>query len=133
MRSIMVVIVLLSALFTSPAGAEGWQRGARPEPLIKQGAQRLSTTEVRSMIVGKTETWGSDNSGRQAGYYAPDGMVSYKYQGKRITEKYSISGNGTVCFKSGGCHYYLRYQGKVVVVWNGKTRGTKSYRSGNRL
>ena len=60
MRSIMVVIVLLSALFTSPAGAEGWQRGARPEPLIKQGAQRLSTTEVRSMIVSLS-SWASLN------------------------------------------------------------------------
>ncbi len=125
MRSLMAGITLLIAAFATPAWAEGWERGAQHGPLIKQGAQRLSAAEVRSMIVGKTESWGSDNSGRQAGYYAPDGMLSYKYQGKNVTERYTVSGNGTVCFKSGGCHYHLRYNGKVVVVWNGKTRGAK--------
>ena len=133
MRSVILVICFLLALTTAPVLAEGWERGALPGPLIKQGAYRLSTAEVRSMIVGKTESWGSDNSGRNAGYYASDGMLSYKYQGKLVTERYTVSGNGSVCFKSGGCHYYLRYKGKVVTVWNGKTRGLKSYRSGNRL
>jgi hypothetical protein len=133
MRLLVAGIVFLIAAFSMPAWAESWERGALPGPLIKQGAKRLSAAEVRSMIVGKTETWGSDNSGRQAGYYGPDGMLSYKYQGKNDTERYTVSSNGTVCFKSGGCHYYLRYKGKVVLVWNGKTRGVRRYRSGNRL
>ena len=128
-------LILFAFLLTNEAlGSENWERRTSPEPLIKKGAVRLTRSEVRALIVGKTETWGIDNSGRQAGYYSPDGVLSYKYQNKWVTEKYTISGNGSFCFKSsGGCHYYLRYKNKIVVVWQGLTRGAKRYREGNKL
>ncbi len=135
-----IIIGLLLTLIGSgwAIGAESWERRTDPSTLLKQGAVRLSSGQVKRLIIGNTEPWGPNNSGRDAGYYSPDGKVYGKLSGKREIGRYSIKSDGSVCIRfkdlpGGGCQYYLRYKNKVVVVWSGSTRGVKAYRTGNRL
>ena len=126
------IALLVSTIIPSTSlAADDWRWGANVASLVKQGAVRLSPSEVRLLIVGKTETWWKDNSGRNAAYYAPNGNLYIRYLGKRTEETWQIEPDGSVCYSR--CHYYIRFKGSVVMVYDGKTVGHKRYMSGNRL
>ncbi len=131
LRRISLALALALMIPIAALAAEKWEWGTDPAVLIKQGAVRLTKQQVRSLIVGKTEAWRYDNSGKNAAYYSPNGELYIKLLGKRTIERWSVSANGTVCYSK--CHYYLRYKGKIVMVWNGKTSGVKRYWAGNKL
>lgn len=126
------IALLVSTILPSVSlAADDWRWGESVASLMKQGAVRLSPSEVRLLIVGKTETWWKDNSGRNAAYYAPNGSLYIRYLGKRTEETWQIEPDGSVCYSR--CHYYIRFKGSVVMVYDGKTVGQKRYMSGNRL
>lgn len=126
------IAFLVSTIIPSASlAADDWRWGENAALLLKKGAVRLTPTEVRSLIVGKTETWWTDNSGRNAAFYSPNGVLYIKYMGKRETQTWKIKADGSVCYSR--CHYYIRFKGSVVMVYNGKTVGQKRYMSGKRL
>ena len=124
-------LLVTTVVSTAALAADGWRWGESAASLIKQGTVRLTAAEVRPLIVGKTETWWKDNSGRNAAYYAPNGSLYIKYLGKREIQTWKIKADGSVCYSR--CHYYIRFKGSVVMVFHGKTVGQKRYLSGNRL
>lgn len=113
--------------------AENWNKGTQEAALIKQGAVRLSASQVRSLIVGRTEEAKYDPAKWPICYYSPDHKLycAAVDRMKRTVESWQIKPDGSVCYSR--CHYYLRLKGEVVAIRAGRVLGVARLTPGNRL
>lgn len=126
----VLALCLLGVVSSSSIAAENWKRGTSESVLVKQGAVRLSATQVRSLITGNTEKW-RYGGGSDACYYAAEGKLTCKKSGKITVENWSVKSDGRVCYRN--CHYYLRLKSELVAVRNGSVIGVVRFVGGNRL
>lgn len=136
MRRLLAILVAFLVVAGGEASAENWSKGTREDVLIKQGAVRLTASQVRSLLVGSTEAAKYERSKWAVAYYAPDGSMYVKLpSGKRATEKYQLRPDGRVCYDKSfsKCHYFLRLRGELVAVRSGRVLGVATIAPGKRL
>lgn len=136
MRSIVAALVILLGTSDLALSANEWAKGTKEAVLIKQGAVRLSASQVRSLVVGSTEAAKYERAKWPVTYYAPDGQMDIKLpNGKRTVEKYKLRSDGGVCYgpSLSKCHYILRVKGELVIVRSGRVLGVATFTRGKRL
>lgn len=136
MNRVFATVVILLATASSALSANEWAKGTKEAVLIKQGAVRLSASQVRGLIVGSTEAAKYERARWPVTYYAPDGQMDIKLpNGKRTVEKYKLSSDGGVCYgpSLSKCHYVLRLKGELVIVRSGRVLGVATFSRGKRL
>jgi len=130
MRTGLVALSFLCLFVGGAVAGDNWKRGTSERVLVKQGAVRLTPSQVRSLVTGNTEKW-RYGGGSDACFYAPDGKLSCRKNGKVAVENWSIEPDGSVCYRN--CHYYLRLKGELIAVRNGSVIGAVRFLGGNRL
>ena len=136
MRRIIAALVIFLGTSELAFSANEWAKGTKEAVLIKQGAVRLSASQVRGLIVGSTESAKYERARWPVTYYAPDGQMDIKLpNGKRTVEKYKLSSDGGVCYgpSLSKCHYVLRLKGELVIVRSGRVLGVATFNRGKRL
>ena len=137
MRTLLFILFSLVLAADAAQAARDKHFGMRPDNLVAMGASYLSRGEVVSLLTGKTELW--DTGGKA--FYGTGGKLSLRFRdGVRAEGSWKVSGTGSMCTKvsaaipgSNYCHRYIRYNGKVYYVWQGKvteihrTRGGKAF------
>ena len=133
-KAIAALAILLVSL--SSASADDWSRGTSEATLLKQGAVRLSAAQVRGLLVGSTEAAKYARAQWPVTFYAPDGVMHIRLpSGKRTTEPYKMKPDGGVCYGKSftRCHYFMRLQGELVAVRNGRVLAVASIVRGRHL
>lgn len=136
MRRIIAALVIFFGTSELAFSANEWAKGTKEAVLIKQGAVRLSASQVRGLIVGSTEAAKYERARWPVTYYAPDGQMDIKLpNGTRTVEKYKLSSDGGVCYgpSLSKCHYVLRLKGELVIVRSGRVLGVATFNRGKRL
>ena len=131
---VLTVSLLLAACETVDSGLERLDNAflkRDPQRLLDQGAVRLDTSAARSHLSGNTEFW-------EAGpvYYDPDGSLETVWLKVKSGGSWTIDASGEVCLTTRTwrkCHHYLAYDGEIVTVVDGKTRGVQKVEAGKKL
>ena len=102
-----------------------------PQVLIDNGAVRLDARAAEAHLSGNTEFW-------EAGpiYYYPDGKLETIWRKVKSDGNWTIDAQGEVCLTTRSwqkCHHYLAYDGEIVTVLDGKTRGVQKVETGKKL
>ena len=136
MLKLFVFFGLLLGTANLGIAAEKLSKGTSEAVLIKQGAVRLSASQIRGLLVGSTEAAKYERSKWPVTFYAPDGMMYIKLpSGKRTVEGYKLKSDGGVCYGSSfsKCHYFYRVKGELVAVRSGRVLGVATISRGKRL
>ncbi len=102
------------------------------EKLTENGATRLNAEQVKSHIVGKTESWS-----KGGGYYSPDGILETVWEGATNSGPYTIADDGNVCYEVADwgkeCHFYMNDGGSITMIYKNRNVGARDILPGNQL
>jgi hypothetical protein len=93
----------------------------------------MSQAAVSEYVTGNTEEYS-----KGAGYYAEDGSILIRWDGKDLSGTYVIKDDGQLCMlvtewgDSEDCQQYANVDGKVVRYYEGKPRDSVM-KEGNML
>lgn len=136
MPKLLAIAALVLVAGSGVAASENWGKGTREDVLLKQGAVRLSASQVRVLLVGSTEAGKYERSKWPVTYYAPDGAMHVRLPGgKRTVEAYRLAPDGRVCYGTSfrQCHYFLRLRGELIAVRSGRVLGVATISRGKHL
>lgn len=102
------------------------------EALTKAGATRLDPAQVRAHVIGKTEEWE-----RGGAYYMDDGELKVIWRRVFSKGRWQVSEDGTLCYQiprwEERCHFYMKHEGKIVVLEDGRNMGLWPLHDGDKL
>lgn len=102
------------------------------ELLTQAGAVRLTPEQVRTHVSGYTEDWIHGGA-----FYHADGELEVKWRKVRYRAKWTLSDDGRICYQLKNwqqrCHFYMRHEGEVLMLDEGKNIGARNLYAGNRL
>lgn len=102
------------------------------EILSQAGAVRLDTEQVRAHVSGSTEDWIHGGA-----FYHADGRLEVKWRKVRYRATWDVSAAGEVCYQlekwPRRCHFYMRHEGEILMLDEGKNIGARAMYEGNRL
>ena len=102
------------------------------EVLARAGAVRLEPAQVRAQVSGKTEEWIHGGA-----YYRADGGLEIKWRKVRYKATWDVSDRGEICYQlpkwPRRCHFYMKLDGEILMLDEGRNQGARRYYEGNRL
>jgi hypothetical protein len=119
-----VLVVAASACATTGISDE--------ETLANAGAVRLSSSQVKERVTGKTEQWVHGGA-----YYQPDGKIRVKWRKTYTNGSWEVADDGNLCFKlphwEKRCQFYMNKDGDVYMLDEGRNIGVRPIADGDKL
>jgi hypothetical protein len=120
----LILVAAVSACATSGISDE--------QALANAGAVRLSSSQVKERVTGKTEQWVHGGA-----YYQPDGKIRVKWRKTYANGSWQVSADGNLCFElqhwERRCQFYMIKDGDVYMLDEGRNIGVRPIEDGDKL
>ncbi len=102
------------------------------DALKRAGATRLSPDQVKAHVTGKTEEWQHGGA-----YYGENGELKVIWRKVFSNGSWMVSDDGTLCYQvprwEERCHFYMKHEGKIIVLEDQVNQGIWPLHDGDRL